>query len=85
MVCENSYAIFGDDTSPLTGWTEAMSVMLTEPREKSLSQKVFFDAGIDGVERFVFNNAVAEPIVVRFQYDHCFSYHDEDTQKGASD
>ena len=41
----------------------------------------FFDAGIDGVERFVFNNTVAEPIVVRFQYDHCFSYHDEDTQK----
>ena len=41
----------------------------------------FFDAGIDGVERFVFNNAVAEPIMVRFQYNHCFSYHDEDTQK----
>ncbi|OUV19154.1 MAG: hypothetical protein CBC46_00240 [Verrucomicrobiaceae bacterium TMED86] len=42
----------------------------------------FFDAGIDGVELFVFNNAVAEPIVVRFQYDHCFSSHDKDTQKG---
>jgi len=41
----------------------------------------FFDAGIDGVELFVFNNAVAEPIMVRFQYNHCFSYHDEDTQK----
>ena len=32
----------------------------------------FFDAGIDGVELFVFNNAVADPIVVRFQHDHCF-------------
>jgi|GEM_PF-4778178 len=32
----------------------------------------FFDAGIDGVELFVFNNAVAESIVVRFQHDHCF-------------
>ena len=32
----------------------------------------FLDAGIDGVELFVFNNAVAEPIVVRFQHDHCF-------------
>lgn len=41
----------------------------------------FLDAGIDGVELFVFNNAVAEPIMVRFQYNHCFSYHDEDTQK----
>jgi hypothetical protein len=41
----------------------------------------FFDAGIDGVELFVFNGAIAEPNVVRFQYDHCFSCHNQDTQK----